>query len=82
MTAAAARHRHPNRPGDRDIARAQALGRLAAATQAGLEANPYPLNQRGLRLRWAMAYVRAGGLDQALEETRGRVRRWLGGGDG
>lgn len=50
-----------NVPSDRDIARAQALGRLAGRAQRPVETNPYGRDERVLRARWVCAYVRAGG---------------------
>lgn len=50
-----------NVPSDRDIARAQALGRLAGRAQRPVETNPYRRDERVLRARWVCAYVDAGG---------------------
>lgn len=60
---------------DAEIARAQALGRLAGREQASITTCPYPRTDRVLRLRWVLAYARAGGR-AGLE---GRARRWLKG---
>lgn len=50
-----------NVPSERDIARAQALGRLAGREQRPVESNPYGRDERVLRARWVCAYVLAGG---------------------
>jgi hypothetical protein len=50
-----------NVPSERDIARAQALGRLAGWAQRPVESNPYSRDERVLRARWVLAYARAGG---------------------
>lgn len=50
-----------NVPSERDIARAQALGRLAGRAQRPVETNPYGREERVLRARWLLAYVGAGG---------------------
>jgi hypothetical protein len=50
-----------NVPSERDIARAQALGRLAGRAQRPVETNPYRADERVLRARWVLAYARAGG---------------------
>lgn len=72
-------------PSDREIARAQALGRLAGGAQAPIESCPYPAAQMVLRGRWILAYVSAGGRagvdgQAPLRELRGRIRTWWRGG--
>ena len=44
-----------NVPSEQDIARAQALGRLAGRVQRPVEINPYGRDERVLRARWARA---------------------------
>jgi hypothetical protein len=50
-------------PTEKDIARAQALGRMAARTNRPVTEIPYPVKQRALRRRWVQAYLDAGGGD-------------------
>ena len=64
---------------DRDIGRAQALGRAAAAAGQTLDSCPYPLSERVLRLRWVLAYLGAGGrvgIETRLDKARAKVRSW------
>lgn len=63
---------------DEEIARAQALGRAAAAANRRIDTCPYPRAQRVLRLRWVRAYTDAGGR-AGIEGRATRVlRRWRG----
>jgi ribosome modulation factor len=66
---------------DRDIARAQQFGRLAAAAGDGLEACPYSAQdpeQRLLRARWVLAYTGAGGRAGVAYSPLERVRAIIG----
>ncbi len=61
-------------PTDLDIARAQALGRAAGRGCLPMRP-PYPLEQRALRARWALAYAEEwAGLRPAVAA----VKAWWG----
>lgn len=55
-------------PTDTDVARAEALGRLAARAGQQVTACPYPTGARVLRMRWVLAFTRAGGGQDALAD--------------
>lgn len=57
---------------DTEIARAQALGRLAGKAGAPLVC-PYPHDRRMLRARWALAYAEA---RAGVSGVRTKLRRW------
>lgn len=70
-------------PPDQDIARAQAMGRLAARARQSVEDCPYAREERVLRITWGLAFVRAGGLDSTVYRRLRKVRRgvrkaWVG----
>lgn len=68
---------------DRDIARAQALGRAAARAQRPTTTNPYGRDQRVLRMRWVMAYAGAGGragIEGPARRAAAKARAWWSGG--
>lgn len=63
---------------DRDIARAQTMGRLAAKDGLPITSCPYDRTQRVERARWVLAYVKAGGhvgLEGVGEKVKAAVRR-------
>lgn len=62
---------------DKDIARAQALGRAAGRANRPVDENPYKTD-RVLALRWVRAYVGAGGR-HGIETVVERVRRAMRG---
>lgn len=61
---------------DRDIARAQTMGRLAAQEGLPISSCPYERDRRVERARWVLAYARAGGR-AGLESTGERVRAFV-----
>lgn len=73
------RIRPPASPTDREIARAEALGRLMAGRQMPIGRCPYDRDARVLRWRWVRAYVGAGGRAGVSRFARAgaRVREWL-----
>lgn len=62
---------------DPDIARAQALGRLAAREGRPVSTCPYGDDQRALRMRWVLAYAGAGGRGGLETFTDDVVKRVL-----
>lgn len=72
-------------PTDREIARAQALGRAAGAAGSNLSTCPYKADRPALRIRWGIAYAGAhlvafGGWDNEEALTLvGRFGRWWNG---
>jgi hypothetical protein len=69
---------------DQDIARAQALGRLAARARLPISKCPYPRTARVLRMRYVLAYTGAGGrvgVEGSAARAGARVRRWWNGPD-
>ena len=70
---------HPTGPTDAEIARAQALGRLAGSLRLPMIC-PYAKGaRRALRARWALAYAEAHSSRSTLRE---RVRDWWADGTG
>lgn len=64
---------------DEEIARAQALGRAAAAANRRIGSCPYPRGENVLRLRWVLAYVDAGGragVEGRAARVAARLERW------
>lgn len=54
-------------PTDADFARAEALGRAAARAGQPVDSCPYPPDARVLRMRWVLAFTRAGGGQDVLD---------------